>query len=281
MTEVATTDRWLRLLGSLASAFMLVVLAACGGGGTGSTAPQTQTQSLTISPATVGIEYGASPVTFVVAGGVKPYALTSSNQALLPVGGVGDDGRFQLTPAFAPDIATPVVVTVRDALQATVTAQVTVAARLGGPLAVSPTSAEAAVGVPVTFTISGGSTPYSVTSSAPSIVPNPIAVDAAGHFTVTPTSNPPANATVTLTVRDGRNATVNATLTVTSLALAVNPSTVQAGPNQPVTFTISGGQAPYTVTSSQPAIVPNPTSIDAQGRLTLRAIVTPTTVTPV
>jgi hypothetical protein len=312
------------------------------------------------------MDYGSAPVTMTVSGGTKPYSLTSSVQSLIPVAStIAEDGRFTITPAFAPSQNTLVALTVRDAAQLTASAQVTVNARLGVALAVSPTAAETGVNVPVTFTITGGATPYTVTSSQPSIVPNGISVDALGRFTVTPISNPSANATVTLTVRDASNATVNAILTVRSLPLAVSPttastifgvpvsyqisggtppysvqssfqsivpnptvdafgrftispiinppasvdmtlvirdaagtsvtstlkiaptplsvspSTVSVPANVPVTFTITGGTAPYTVVSSQPTLVPNPTSIDAQGRFTLKAVAAPTSATPV
>src|SRR5215207_8550407 len=114
MTEVFHLDRWMRPLGTLSGALMLLALAACGGGGSGgSNTPQTPTGSLSASPGTIAIEYGSAPVTILVSGGVRPYALTSSLPSLIPVGGVGDDGRFTITPAYAPDIATLVSLTIR------------------------------------------------------------------------------------------------------------------------------------------------------------------------
>jgi hypothetical protein len=274
MTEVFHLDRWTRLLGMLCGAFMLLALAACGGGGTGSSSPQTPTGTLSASPSTIALEYGTAPVTIVVSGGVKPYALTSSLQSLIPVGGVGDDGRFSITPAYAPDIATLVTLTIRDAGQTTATVAVTVAARLGVPLAISPASAETGIGAPVTFTITGGSTPYTVSSSQPSIIPNPIGIDAAGRFTVTPISNPTTNTPVVLTVRDSRNQTVTATLNVRNLPLAISPSTARTVFGVPVLFQISGGQAPYSVVSSFPSIIANPT-VDANGRFTVSPLFNP------
>src|SRR6185369_3070724 len=43
----------------------------------------------------------------------------------------------------------------------------------GGPMSVSPTEGTFFAGVPSTITISGGRIPYSVTSSAPQILPVP------------------------------------------------------------------------------------------------------------
>jgi hypothetical protein len=279
MTEGFTINRWGRETKAFLSAFLLLLVAACGGGGSGSSGPSTPTGSLTITPGTVLLDFGAAPVTFVVSGGVKPYALTSSFPSLIPVGGVGDDGRFTITAAFEPNAPTIVTLTVRDAQQNTVTAQVTVG-RTALALSISPTTARTTFGVPVTYQITGGRAPYSVVSSFPSIIANPT-VDANGRFTVLPLINPPANADVTLTVRDALGATVTAQLQIQPLPLSVSPSEIQVGANIPVTFTITGGSAPYTIISSQPNIVPNPTSVDAQGRFTLRAVITPTTVTPV
>ncbi len=275
MTKPSWTERFTKPLAALLGAFALLTLAACGGGGTGGTSPNTPTGSLGVSPSTVVMDFGSAPVTLTVSGGVKPYALTSSLQSLIPVtNSIGEDGRFSITPAYAPDIDTLVTLTIRDAAQSVTTALVTVNARLGVALAVSPTTAESGINVPVTFTITGGSTPYTVTSSQPSIVPNPIAVDAQGRFTVQAISNPTVSTPVVLTVRDGRNATVTATLTVRSLALAVSPTTATTVFGVPVAYQISGGQAPYSVTSSFPTVVANPI-VDINGRFTITPLLNP------
>ncbi|MEO8134711.1 MAG: hypothetical protein ABI831_12120 [Betaproteobacteria bacterium] len=264
-------------VGSLLTLAALLLLSACGGGGSGGTSPNTPTGALTISPTAIATEFGVAPITFVVSGGVKPYSLTSSLQSLIPVtNSIAEDGRFNITPAYAPDIVTVVTLTVRDGAQGVVTATVTVSARLGVVLAVSPTTVETGINVPVTFTISGGSTPYTVSSSQPAIIPNPIVPDAQGRFTVTPISNPTVSTPVVLTIRDARNATVTATVTVRSLALAVSPTTATTTLGVPVSYQISGGQGPYTVLSSFQSIVPNPV-VDANGRFTATPIVSPPT----
>ena len=67
MTEVFHFDRWMRPLGTLCGALMLLALAACGGGGSGgSSTPSTPTGGLTVTPGTIAIQYGSAPVTIVV-----------------------------------------------------------------------------------------------------------------------------------------------------------------------------------------------------------------------
>jgi hypothetical protein len=275
MTKASWMNRFTKPLAALLGGVALLTLAACGGGGTERSAPQTNTQTLSVSPSLVNFEFGSAPVTLIVIGGVKPYELTSSLQSLIPVtSSIPEDGRFNITPAYAPDVQTSVTLTIRDGAQAVTTALVSVAARLGAQLSVSPTLVATGINVPVTFTITGGSTPYTVSSSQPSIVPNPIAVDASGRFTVTAISNPSVDTSVVMTVRDARNATVTATLTVRSLALAVSPTTARTIFGVPVAYQISGGQAPYTVISSFPTIVANPI-VDINGRFVITPLFNP------
>ncbi|MEP7083950.1 MAG: hypothetical protein ABI854_04365, partial [Betaproteobacteria bacterium] len=279
MTKPSRMEQFIKPLAALLGAFMLLTLAACGGGGTGSTQPQTQTASLSISPGGATVDAGV-PVTFIVSGGVKPYALTSSNQSLVPVGGVGDDGRFTVAATGIPLLNSAVVLTVRDAALATVSVTINVNGRQVLPLSISPSSADTGINVPVTFQINGGAGPFTVTSSQPTIIPNNIIVDPAGRFTVQAVTNPAVATVVTLTVRDALNATIVATVNVRALPLAVSPSTARTTVGVPVAFQISGGNGPYTVTSSLPSLVAN-VLVDGTGRFVVTPLVNPQTAADV
>ncbi|MHB9103306.1 MAG: hypothetical protein ACYC2E_17580 [Sulfuricella sp.] len=98
------------------------------------------------------------------------------------------------------------------------------------PLAVSPSAAVAYNGNPVTLYISGGTKPYTVTSSDSSVinVPNSVA-DATVVFDA---SNVPENTPVTLTVRDFKGVTTVSAITVKP-AVINNNLTVTPDPAAP------------------------------------------------
>lgn len=157
---------------------------------------------VTDPPTTVGVR------TFEVAGGVGPYRVSSSNSGVVDAAIVGNTltvtGKFTGTG----------VLTVRDAVNATVTITVTVA-----PQVALYTSAPAAVtvakGTSATFNIAGGVAPYSAASSNQSVA----------TATVTGTSLvinginfipgvTPAPGTATVLVRDAVGGQVSIAVTV-------------------------------------------------------------------
>jgi hypothetical protein len=111
----------------------------------------------------------------------------------------------------------------------------------------------------IPFTIFGGISPYTVTSSDPAITLSAITATATGGtFTATVPAGTLAES-VTLTVRDSAGTTATATLTITAgPVLNVLPSTQTL--TNPVAadtaiYTISGGSAPYSAFSSHPSLV--------------------------
>jgi hypothetical protein len=119
-----------------------------------------------------------------------------------------------------------------------------------------------------TFTIFGGSSPYSVFSNDVSFP----ATLTGNIFTVnvSPNSIPK---TVTYTVRDSVGTSVPATLTIAGgTALAVLPSAVNAdsaAPEDTITFTIFGGVPPYSVFSNNPTLFPPSPLIDGTFTVTV------------
>ena len=279
MNKASWMNRFTKPLAALLGAAALLALAACGGGGTGTTSPNTAGGPLGVSPNAVVMDFGSAPATLIVSGGVKPYALTSSLPTLIPVtSSIAEDGRFAISALYLPDIDALVTLTIRDAAQATVTAQITVNGKQRLPLSISPSTTEADANVPVTFIISGGVQPYTVTTDLPNLVPAPNAIGQDGRFTVAATSVPNNATLVTITVRDKLQATTTALLTIhgrQDLPLTISPTTADTGVGVPVTFTITGGVSPYSVTSSQPSIIPNPITVDSVGRFTVQAVTNP------
>ncbi len=110
----------------------------------------------------------------------------------------------------------------------------------------------------ITFTIFGGISPYTVTSSNPAITLSAIAAD--GTFTATVPADTPAGS-VTVTVRDSAGATATATITITALALDVQPATITVNEGETINYTIFGGVAPYNVFSSSTAAPPSSATV--------------------
>ena len=93
MKKASWMNRFTKPLAALLGAIALLTLAACGGGGTGPTQPQTPTGTLGVLPATAVVD-AITPVTFIISGGVKPYIITADRPTLITVGALGEDGRF-------------------------------------------------------------------------------------------------------------------------------------------------------------------------------------------
>ena len=126
----------------------------------------------------------------------------------------------------------------------------------------------------VTFTIQGGVPPYNVTSSNPSIIPDPGEISAlsssvlssmqTGTFTIDPDQDC-STTLVTLTVTDSMSESVEATVNLTIPAFSAtlgNDSICESGNTcsagtDTTTLTLTG-VPPFDVTSSEPTVIPNP-----------------------
>ena len=125
----------------------------------------------------------------------------------------------------------------------------------GTPMTVSPATADLTPNVATTFTIVGGTRPYTVNSS--NNVALPVTATVTGStFTVT-ANTVNTDTTVDITVRDAANTSVIAKATVkAATALAISPPTVNVFADLPTTFTVTGGRPGYTATSSNGVVLP-------------------------
>ena len=183
--------------------------------------PLSVTPTVTISGAIGGI------ATFTVSGGTPAYTIASNDQAFPPVPtSVATSGGTFTVIVPSGTASKNVLYTVQDTkgLSATATLQITTAA---GAMTVSPLSATicentgscTALTTTATFTITGGTPPYSIISSKPLVIANqgPLAGPSPVTFIVDAiTDSITSNTNVDLTITDsaGTPATVTRTVTV-------------------------------------------------------------------
>lgn len=215
--------------------------ATTGGGGTDTTA----TPLSTTAPTSITLQNGASQ-TFTVSGGTAPYTAVSNNVGVaagavsgstLTIGGVSP-GTASITVFDAKNtpISVGVTVTVPDLATSAPSGGVTVA--------VGPGNAQL-------YTISGGVAPYTATSSNVNIAT--VSMPTSTSIGITGVGSGSA----TIVVRDSVNKSVSIPVTVSpGLALFTTaPSAITLAVGGAPTYTISGGVAPYTVTSSNTSSV--------------------------
>ena len=238
--------------------------------------------ALSVQPGTVSVNGDTPPaagVTFTIFGGAPPYDVFPNNAdpafTPTPTHVTASGGTFNVTvPPSTPAIT--VVYTVRDSAAATTTATLNITATTPTPAAllIIPGSQSVVAPGTATYTVSGGTAPYVITSTDPSSACNSTDADcidagdsgiwnlaAAGSFTVTVPSTAVAG-NVTLNIFDSVGATKSATLTIVSggaaTGITINPASISvtglAGATDNVTFTIIGGTSPYTVFSTNTAV---------------------------
>jgi len=236
----------MRRLKLLLGVFLAVLIVACGGGGDPGTNSTSSTIPLfTTAPDTLTLAPGASQE-FTIGGGKAPYSAASDNSAiaivwvngnLLDVGGVA---------------AGTAGVTIRDSAGASVKVALSVSS---SPAKVLYTTAPSSITVAIgsawaqTYSIDGGTGPYTVTSSNTLIA---TVAMAGNNYIVTGVSA----GTTNILIRDSAGGTVNVSVSVAvasslplyttappSLTLGIGP----VGAAQP--YLVGGGTGPYTATS--------------------------------
>ena len=236
----------MRRLKLLLGVFLTVLIVACGGGGDPGTNSTSSTIPLfTTAPDTLTLAPGASQE-FTIGGGKAPYSAASDNAAIAIVwvnGNLLDVGGVATGTAG---------VTIRDSAGASVKVALSVSSSPAKDLyTTAPSSITVAIGSAwaQTYSIGGGTGPYTVTSSNTLIA---TVAMAGNNFIVTGMSA----GTTNILIRDSAGATMNVSVSVAvasslplyttappSLTLGIGP----VGADQP--FLVGGGTGPYTATS--------------------------------
>ena len=167
-------------------------------------------------------------------------------------------GTFTVSvPANTP--AKTIIYTVRDSVGSTTTGTLNITAPVPAELTITPASVTvqgtADATDNVTFTITNGTAPYTVFSSNAAVVQVGTVTDTG--FTVDP-QVVATSTSVTITAIDslGVSKTVSVTVTPQSSSIAINPSSISVaeGTNN-IVFNIIGGLGPFTVYSSNTAVL--------------------------
>lgn len=242
----------MRMLSYLITFLFSLLLAACGGGGgspgLGSGAVST---FAVVAPSTLTMQAGLSQ-RYSIQGGVKPYAAVSTDPAVA-VGWVGGDD-FVYVGAVVPGKA---IVSVLDAKGSKFDMAIT----SGSSTAFFTTAPSSLTIAPVasaaqTYTLGGGTPPYTAVSSVPRVV----GVSVNGSQ-VTITGNPlgdqspSATASATVTFRDAAGVTLSTAVTVTTSTLTLSMDKAQAFRGDVVVATITGGTPPYRTETGLPGYV--------------------------
>lgn len=190
--------------------------------------------AVTITPNTGQLTVGQT-LNLTASGGTAPYTWTSSNAAVATVNNSGG----QVT-AVGAGIATVRATDANGAIATTGNITVSVSA---ANVVVTPATEILAVGERLNFAASGGTGPYSWSSSAPSV----LTINAQGQATAQ------SAGTATISARDaGGNIATSGTITVRQVLVQASASSVMVGGT--IQLTASGGVAPYSWTSSKPAV---------------------------
>lgn len=238
----------MRFFSNLVMFLMVVLLAACGGGGgsPGLSSAGSSTVLFSSAPTSVTLTSGTQ-VSYPITGGAQPYAVTTDSPAL--VSALIVDSNLSIS-ALGGGVAN---VFVTDAKGAKLSIAVTIPQK-GALFTTAPSAGlTLAVGSSNTFTVGGGTAPYTVVSSnvaiASAAIANGTGLTINGH----------AAGGATIDVRDAVGGMATVSVTVSSVPTVVMfttaPSTVNIGMGATGNYTITGGLPPYTATSDDNSVV--------------------------
>jgi subtilisin family serine protease/uncharacterized protein YjdB len=236
-TAVASINASTAVLSALTSG-TVTVTAVDANGATASSSVIT-VRTITVSPPTASVET-AGTLQFTVAGGAAPYNWTSSNPAIATV----NTTTGLLTAVTAGAIT--VRATDADGIignSGTITVTTPPPPPLPAAVAITPQTGTLAAGQILQFSATGGTAPYTWSSSNPATA----TVSATGLLTAV------SAGTSTVTVTDNLGSAITSgTITVTQTQISPNSSFIGVG--QTLQFSAIGGVTPYTWSSSNTAI---------------------------
>ncbi len=227
----------MRIISFLTTCLIALLLAACGGGGGSPGVGSGSVQVFSVAAPSVATLKVGMTQQYQVQGGVKPYAVFSSNPAVAVGWLVGEN-----VLAVGTTAAGSAIVTIQDSkgtrFDMALTAGSTTAFFMtaGTALSVSPN-------VPQIYTLGGGTPPYTATSSFPSIAT--VKVDG-NSMTVTGVRIDDVNA-VAITVLDSAGARLATSVRVVTTKLEVSTGEYKVFLGDIVRLFIKGGTPPYRI----------------------------------
>ncbi len=225
--------------------------------------------ALAVSPKDPAAVPAGSIAEFTIVGGVPPYVIKANPSSVLPpVPSTvnASSGTFSIgIPLGTPD-KTSVVYTITDAVGSQVTTTLTVGQPSLLPQ-VFPDTSNVLPGGAAQFMIVNGFPEYTIVSDNALVQPSPASVAASGGtFSAAVPLTIQTPSTVKFTIRDTAGSIVTATLNVVEPPKPVlAPAFVNVTAGGSAQFSITGGIAPYTVSTSDASLIPVPSTVLKSG----------------
>ena len=203
----------------------------------------------TTAPTAITLRASGRSDSYTISGGKVPYTTVTSNASVVTVLSSGANNNTFVLTGGADGVA---VVTVTDSAGKQVTVGVTVSTNSAALFSTAPSTLTLRSGASSDlYAISGGKAPYSVVTSNAALV---TVAQTGNTFRITGV----ANGTAAVAVKDAGGAEVLINTTVSSstgVLFTTAPSILTVGVGQTTDeFTVSGGQSPYSVASSNVAV---------------------------
>lgn len=230
----------MRFISFLTTLLITLLLASCGGGGGSPGLSSGPVSAFSVAaPTALTLQVGLTQQ-YVIQGGAKPYTVFSTNPAVA-VGWLIGENVFAVGTT-APGTAT---VTVLDAKGS----KFDIAIKAGSSTAFFTTAdpiLNLEPGVPQTYTIGGGTPPYTATSSFPSLV----AVKVDGNRLILTADHIDATNSATISILDAAGAKLSSVVKVTTTELKLTPGSADSATifqGDTMNLIITGGTPPYRI----------------------------------